>query len=532
MPFTLISTEGEMSFELRAGSPMVVGRAFSSDIPLFDPTISRRHAELECDVTGLRVRDLGSSNGTYLNGNRVDAARASAGDLLTFGKVAFRVNEISVKEARALTPAEMTAIPAAEPMIVRQRPVADSGQLLQTALDHRNINKPSGTHLGERTRNEKKLALLLEVAKGLSRAVDIDVILDQIVGFVFQIMDVDRVALMLCDEHGAMMPKIARDREGTLPGRIVPQSISRQVVDAKVAVLSDNAPEDARFGGQSIVQQRVRSAMCAPLIGSETHVQGVLYVDNLTATHRFGDDDLDFLIAFSGIAAVAIENSRFSERIRREMLVRSNFERYFAPSLAARIAGASGEVRLGGDKRRVAVLFSDIRGFTSLSETMTPDEVATLLSEYFTVMVDCVFKHGGTLDKFIGDAIMAQWGAPLAAPDDADRAMDAALDMMRQLDTLNDSWREAGRPTLQIGIGLNVGDVFAGNIGSERRLEFTVIGDAVNTAAHLCAAAEGGEILLTEAMRDALHQPPIFRERAPIEHKGKSHTLAVASVMT
>ena len=186
--------------------------------------------------------------------------------------------------------------------------------------------------------------------------------------------------------------------------------------------------------------------MCAPLLGSDHEVHGVLYVDNQAATHQFGDEDLDFLVAFSGIGGVAIENSKFAERIRKEALVRSNFERYFAPSLAARIASSPDAVRLGGDKRPIAVLFSDIRGFTALSENMNPDEMATLLTEYFTEMVDCVFRHGGTLDKFIGDAVMAQWGAPIASPDDADHAMTAALDMMRELDELNKKWRTAGRP--------------------------------------------------------------------------------------
>ena len=151
------------------------------------------------------------------------------------------------------------------------------------------------------------------------------------------------------------------------------------------------------------------------------------------------------------------------------------------------------------------MLFSDIRGFTALSETMRPDDMASLLTEYFTQMVDCVFRHDGTLDKFIGDAVMAQWGAPIGGPDDADKAMAAAIDMIHELDKLNAHWRAAGRPELQIGIGLNFGEAFAGNIGSERRLEFTVIGDTVNTASRLCDAAGPREILMSDDFRRALH---------------------------
>ena len=298
-----------------------------------------------------------------------------------------------------------------------------------------------------------------------------------------------------------------------------------------MALLTDDAVKDDRFTGDSIVMQQVRSAICAPLIGSEDRVLGVLYVDTPRISHQFTEEDLEFLVAFSGIAAVAIENSEFAERIRRQTLVRSNFERYFAPQLAERIANSPEAIKLGGEKRRIAVLFSDIRGFTQLSESMTPDEMASLLTEYFTEMVECVFRHGGTLDKFMGDAVMAQWGAPIGSSDDADRAMAAALDMMAAMETLNRRWQEEGRPRLELGIGLNYGEAFAGNIGSERRLEFTVIGDTVNTASRLCSAAESGDILITESMRDALKARPPLAECPGVELKGKSQPLAVYRVV-
>jgi adenylate cyclase len=377
---------------------------------------------------------------------------------------------------------------------------------------------------------QQRLSLLLEVATGLAGVVDVDALLDKIAGYCLEILDVDRVAILLVDEGGALSPKVARSRRGGDASVSVPQSIARAALDERVAILSDNAPEDRRFGGESIVRQRVQSTMCVPLVGRESRALGLLYVDNVTATHRFGDADLELLVAFAGIAAVAIGNGQLAERSRREATVRSNFERYFAPALAARIAGEPGTATLGGEKRRVAVLFSDLRGFTALSETMRPDEIAALLSEYFTEMVECVFRHGGTLDKFIGDAVMAEWGAPLGEPDDPDRAVRAAVDMVAALDALNAKWRAEGRPELQVGIGLNYGEAFAGNIGSERRLEFTVIGDTVNTASRLCSAAGAGEILITDELRRALTAPVALDECEPLALRGKSSPVPVYRV--
>jgi adenylate cyclase len=516
MPLRLVSPDGTKSHDLRDGVPLIVGRAPTCDLPVFDPTISRRHAEVTADGSRLAVRDLDSSNGTFVNGVKTSNALAAVNDVIAFGKVSFRLASYALP-----TPSSSLAALSRPPIgatIIRQIPMRDpkaaAGSMSAPVVD----------------KSQQKLATLLEVSKGLTRAVDVDTILAKIVGYAYQTLDVDRVAILLLDEHDELVPKIARDKRGADAPRTVPQSIARQAVLDKVALLTDNAGEDERFGGQSIVMQQVRSAICAPLIGSEDRVLGVLYVDNPSVAHRFSDDDLEFLVAFAGIAAIAIENSQFAERIRREALVRSNFERYFAPQLAERIADSAEATKLGGDKRPVAVLFSDIRGFTPLSESMKPDEIAKLLTEYFTEMVECVFRHGGMLDKFIGDAVMAQWGAPLANPDDADRAMRAAIDMMAALEELNARWRAQGRPTLEIGIGLNYGEAFAGNIGSERRLEFTVIGDTVNTASRLCSAAGPGEILLSDGMRRALASPPALEERPPMDLKGKSQSLPVYRV--
>jgi len=549
-----MSTSGEQSIDLQLGRKLVVGRAVTSDVPIYDPTISRRHAEIVLTENGVRVTDLGSSNGTFLNGAKITEAEAGANDVVTFGKVAFRVKEVTAPVPRPQVgplgqgerdvdlagPAGIreTAgkdLPLPELAGDRQLPVSVSGGVPAIVMDQ---PQPGGaSHLKVRAdnqeeRREKKLSLLLEVSKELSKQQELDRLLDKVVDFTFQIMNVDRVSILLLDgKSNELIPRISKSRTGDASAaKHVPQSIARKAVEERVAILSDNAAADERFKGKSILIQSVRSAMCTPLMGSDSKVLGILYVDNLTATHSFADEDLEFLIAFGGLTAVAIENSQLSERIRREALVRSNFERYFSPNIAQVIAQQQDAGRLPSEKRPVVVFFSDIRGFTPMSETMSPDDIARLLTEYFTEMVDKVFEYGGTLDKFMGDAIMALWGAPIVHEDDADRAVQCAIAQLKELEKLNSKWKQEGRTEVQIGIAINFGEVFAGNIGSDRRLEYTVIGDAVNTAYRLCGKAGPNEILISEPFYQQLKKKPGVEALEPIQVKGKTKKVPVYRV--
>jgi adenylate cyclase len=378
-------------------------------------------------------------------------------------------------------------------------------------------------------RDRQKLRLLVEISKALTRTASESALLERMLQFTFRLLDVDVVSILLADEAGEMTPRLSRTADGRDVVRAISPALIDTVIEQKVAILSDIDDDGLRPTPPG--DAGTRAAGCAPLIASEGRVLGVLYVESARPGMLMTDDDLDFLVAFAGIGAVALDNIRFGDRIRHEALIRENFERFFTPHMAEHIASMPESLGLGGERRQVAVLFADIRGFTPLAATMAPDETAGLLSDFFTEMVECVFRHGGTLDKFLGDAVMAQWGAPFSAPDDADRALQAARDMMRAVEELNAGWRTQNRPEIQIGIGLNYGEAFAGYTGSERRLEYTVIGDTVNTASRLCAWAEGGEILLSASMREALRAPTALRERAPLSLRGKSDPVIVYSAV-
>jgi adenylate cyclase len=530
MSFKLTGVGNAYSFVLPPGATLVVGRATGVDCSVVDSTVSRHHAEVAAAEFGVQVTDTHSSNGTYVNGVKVDSYFVVAGETVTFGSLVFRLEETGDAAVPApIEPPEAAARRAAAAVI---RPVPRPTDAIATIKETSgSIKKVIAEALTPVERDRQKLRILLEVSRGLTRAIDVDALLKKVADYAFEILEADRCAILLRDEaSGTLTTKFSRDRSGADAPQPVPQVLVQRAVEEKVAVLSNDAGDGPPDGVERRARPRLQSALGAPLIGSGDVVLGVLYVDNFAGTGRFGEADLDFVISFAGIAAVAIENSEFSDRIRREALVRSNFERYFAPKLAASISASAGALKLGGEKRSVAVLFSDIRGFTALAESMKPDAMAKLLTEYFTEMVDCVFRHGGTLDKFIGDSVMAQWGAPLGDTDDADNAMEAALDMMQALARLNARWAREGRPTLQMGIGLNFGEVFAGNIGSERRLEYTVIGDAVNLANGLCHAARGGEILVSENFRLHLKDPPRLVPMPARELKGRSQAIPVFGV--
>ncbi len=519
MILKLVATTGSPSVLITGGRPLTVGRVASCDLPIQDPTVSRHHAELELAGAGVRVRDVGSTNGTYLDGVRIIDALATPGSRVGFGKVDFEVQVVQppVPEEEAFT-----GEGSLDATILRQVPVrgrADIASQLAEGPRGSSLLRLGGESLEDR--QERKLNLLLDIARELSQQTEVDRLLDKVVGLLFQVMSVDRVAVMTSEDGGELVPRVWRSRvEAPAGSWQVPRAIARKAVEERVAVLSENVPaEDAGAN--------IESALCAPLLGGQGTVLGIIYLDSLGAGHSFSEEDLGFFTAFAGMAAVGIENGQLVERMRREAVVLSNFQRYFAPDLARQIAGQEGEIQLGGAKRQVVVLFSDIRGFTSLSERMSPDEIAGLLTDYFTEMVEIVFRHGGTLDKFMGDALMALWGAPIARVDDADRAARVAIAMQQALGRLNERWVRQGRPALSIGIGLNVGEVFAGNIGSQRRLEYTVIGDAVNIAARLCSEAGPGEILIAEPLYAALGQPPPVSALTPWPLRGKARPVPV-----
>ncbi|MEM1417158.1 MAG: adenylate/guanylate cyclase domain-containing protein [Myxococcota bacterium] len=201
------------------------------------------------------------------------------------------------------------------------------------------------------------------------------------------------------------------------------------------------------------------------------------------------------------MSAAAADLAASEERLRREAAIRHDLGRYLPADLVDKVVRREQDMNLGGSRRDVTVLFADVVAFTPLTDELSAEEVVALLNELFTILTEIVFRHGGTVDKFIGDCVMAMWGAPRDMPDHAARALAAAEDMMRWLEAGNEAWRERHGVVIQLAIGINSGEAIVGNVGSETRMEFTAIGDTVNVAARLESIARPSQILATEATR-------------------------------
>ncbi len=222
--------------------------------------------------------------------------------------------------------------------------------------------------------------------------------------------------------------------------------------------------------------------------------------------------------------------NNMAKSLREKEVIKGAFSKYVTKSVVDRILQHQDGLKLGGEKKVITIFFSDIRGFTPMSEVLSAEEVVHLLNEYFTAMTSIIFKYEGTLDKFMGDAIMAVYGAPIDMPDHAERAVLAALEMSEKMKQLQAKWKTEGKREVNIGIGINTGEAVVGNIGSNERMEYTAIGDNVNLTQRLESVAEKGQILISAATYEKVKHKVTATMLDPIKVKGKTEKVIAYSV--
>ena len=225
--------------------------------------------------------------------------------------------------------------------------------------------------------------------------------------------------------------------------------------------------------------------------------------------------------------------NQMARSLREKEMIKRAFTRYVAREVVEEVLKDPSQLMLTGERREVTVLFCDIRGFTPMAERLPPEQVVSLLNEFYTLMIETTFKHDGTLDKFLGDAVMAVYGAPIAHPDHAVRAVRTAIDMRNSIAVLNERRATQGKMPIGIGIGLSLGEVVAGTVGTEDRMEYTVIGDSVNLAARLVDNARpAGRILISQRTYEAVRDVVDVKGLGPLKVKGKEEEVEVYEVVS
>jgi class 3 adenylate cyclase len=269
--------------------------------------------------------------------------------------------------------------------------------------------------------------------------------------------------------------------------------------------------------------------MCTPLLTGD-EILGLIQVDSHTGPNLFTSEDLQILTGISAQAAVTVKNMQLYEAVHTEIARRTSLQRYFTPGVVELLMSGNLSTTLGGSGYHGTVLFADIIGFTAMSEALAPAEVVTRLNRYFSIMQRVIYEHGGNVDKLNGDSIMAFWGVPYREESDEWHAVLTAMLMQQYLWFLNLSLHTEQTPLIHTGIGINTGEFVAGNIGSEDKIEFTLIGDAVNLAARIEAFAGRYQILIAETTWQAIRHQVAAVRMPSVLIKGKSKPVTIYSI--
>lgn len=555
------------AFDLTPGSGYSIGRAKENDIVLNDRRVSRKHARVNADGDAFTIVDgyiengnlVRSVNHVFVNGSPMQEKLLQPGDAIVIGESRLEFAVAEVKPTGPLPDVLKRSISGDEVDADTAAVVAEGVDYDDKPLGHTQVQISANEIIGRQThlsmesavaspeeikdlrRKAKMLALLYEMSKSIGTVFDLKEIFETATDLIFRGTPADRVVALIADEtvdgkilDYSLFPIAVRTRDpqmDTLTSKLtISRTITQKVMREKVAVLSQDARTDDQFSGSdSIVSQGVRSTICAPLI-TESNVHGVLYADRLDPFATFSADHLEMISAVAAQTAVTVETVKAHKRLAREEVARANYSRFMPEYVVKQLLDNPNSFRLGGINQQVTVLFADIRGFTALSEKEKPEKVVGLLNRYFSVMTEIIFEHGGTLDKYIGDGLMAIFGAPTASDEDALNAVKAAVTMQKRLAQLNTELSAEGYGNISVGMGLHTGEATIGYIGSNKRSEYTAIGDTVNLASRLESNATGGQILMSEATAAASGNLIPVNVRDPLTVKNRTQPVNVLEV--
>lgn len=376
----------------------------------------------------------------------------------------------------------------------------------------------------------EKLRVIHELQLDIGLELNLDRIVNRILDRTFEFLNCDRGVILMNDDRGKLKPRAIKSQKKD-EELVISSTLIKQVQIKKAGILTSDALVDKRFiEAPSILDQGIRSSMAVPIL-YKNELLGIMIIDSSEAVNAYSEKDLELLSNIANQTAQFIKNSEMAKKIEQEAITRERFQRLLSPDLAEMVVSGKLKVEKGGVNRVATVLFADIRSFTAMSENMKASEVLHMLNEYYELMVEIVFRYEGTVDKFVGDMLMVIWGTPVAHNDDPIRAVRAAINMQAALVKFNDARGAHGKFPVQIGIGINTGELIAGYIGSTRTMSYSVIGDTVNTGSRLCSIAKAGQIIISEDTCHLIGDKFDVDSLPPVQVKGKAKPLQTFEVL-
>lgn len=506
----------------------IVGRLPECDLQVPFADISRRHTRFYKTVSGeWLVEDMGSKNGTRLNDVQITyPQKLNQGDNVNLGH---NISIIVVLDSRPQPqPPEIGNLGEGMTILVKAKELQEQWIEPDTKIDN----------ISNYRQAIDRLKYLVDIAKFLNSAESIEAIFSQVQEVVFRDnKNIERLALLIdvtgtgkLEVVNAAAKTLAEQEEMPTDGSWISRTICQKVFAEQVAIKTADAQMDERFEEEmSIIVKGIRSAIAVPL-WNEHKVFGVLYGHAQLSSEewqRGGDEDLSFFSALGNLVASSVQRWLLAQKLRSEETMRQRLERYHSPAVVQQLIAASALIddRLPPVEREISILFADIVGFTAMSERLSPAEVAKLLNNFFEEMLREVFAAGGTLDKFIGDCIMAFFGAPEPQSDHAERAVEAAVGMLERLDELNASGT-LGEP-LQLRISINSGKAVVGDVGSLKRVDYTVLGSTINLASRMEKVCPPGECVVSENTYAMLRSREGFESIGDFRFKGIDRPVVV-----
>jgi adenylate cyclase len=459
-----------------------------------DQRVSRTHGRIWEEEGRWWIEDLNSAGGTKVNGVEIKGRgiqQLHPSDSIVVGETTLRVE---VGESRS-TPRRTSYLENGTILLPEKRR-DESGVAIAKDVDANAVEPVPPECAGDAA--ALRLKMVCDLPFHFATKTTLETLLPAIVDQLVEVLpQVESWALVLHDpETDALLLKAYHYVQRTSLSETL---LRRVMAERKAFIWRKSADVDV---SGSVVLSGIEIGAYAPLVW-QGEALGAICAGARSVETVFTEEDLKLLVLVGQYAAMAVATHRLQEKLRRESVVQANLLRQFSPKVARHLLTHRGRLRLGGGRRsEVSILNSDIRGFTRLARETDPDEVVEMLNDYLRLLVPVIFSHNGTVDKFMGDGILAIFGSPEADPNHHENALRAAVEMQSVVTKLNATRQLQGVPHRNFGIGIHCGEVVHGFVGTSDRMEFTVIGDAVNRSARYCAAAEEGQVLISPELHE------------------------------